>query len=85
MVSAKTRKMNTAIPKPQPKTKYKTTPSRRSMTSPTMTDLTKMKCDYWYVDRGVTQHITNRLDWFTECKPFMSPKSMDCAKNGVTL
>ena len=49
-----------------------------------MIDLKKMKCDDWYVDSGATQHMTNRTDWFMENKPFMSPKSMDSAKNGIT-
>ena len=83
LMSAKTKKANPTTQKQ--KTKAETTPIRKPMESPVMLDQTKVKCEDRYVDSGVMQHMTNRRDWFTEYKPFISPKSMDSAKNGITL
>ena len=81
MVSAKNK---TTTPKTT--TKAETMSSgRRPNKSPVKVDISKLNCDEWYVDSGAMQHMTNRREWFSEYKPFTNPKSMDSAKNGVTL
>ena len=55
------------------------------MDSLTMIDLTKMKCNDWYIDSSATQDTTNRRDWFIEYKSFLSPKSMYSANNSIRL